>query len=318
MPANAAFAPLALQQFTKEDFASDDGVAMLNQHLSLLTQRLNAVQGNVGKVAFPAGVDMAGQAIENVNGVGPQHAAISHAQAEARYSAAALSPQLEAGQPTSLRSMRRLNDPTQTENHSNFMEGMLSTSPTTSTSTITGSGSTVTVSAGYHLRPSGNIVPYAARTDTVSLSPTVSILTLVRASSIVTATTSGPHGLTPGAVITITSAIDPTFDGQFVVASTPTTTTFTYAQIAANASTTGGAVSEGSVFYYFLAANQKTLSLVGPFGSDSQQNRLSANRDGTVLIAVASFSGGEFNAAESAAGTTPPVANGGSYVLHRL
>ena len=47
-------------------------------------------------------------------------------------------------------------------------------------------------------------------------------------SSIATITTSDPHGFTSGRTITI-SGVDGTFDGTYVVATTPTTSSFTYA-----------------------------------------------------------------------------------------
>lgn len=313
-----AFAPVQLIQLRKEDFTSDDGVANINTLLAQIVKNQNLQNGSAGPTPLPSGADLKGKHIQNVGGVGPQHTAISMAFAEAHYSAEAIAPQLEAGQKNSLKSMRRVNDQNQIEYRSAWLEGMASTSPTTNNATISGSGDTVTVSAGFHLKVSGNTVPFASRTDTVALPSSVAISTLVRTSSVVLATTTGPHGLVPGNVVNIEDATDPTFDGQFVVATTPTPDTFTYAQIGPNASTTGGTASEGAIFYYFLPINRQTLSMAGPFSTDSQENRLSINKDGTVLIAVASFGGGGFNADASAAGATPPPQNSGNHVLTRL
>jgi hypothetical protein len=317
MATNSAFAPLALYQPTVEDFKTEDGVKAFAQHYSLLTQRLNAVQGNVGKVQFPAGVDMAGQAIENVNGVGVEHSAISHAQAEAKYSAAALSPQLEAGQKNSLRSVRRLNDNAQRENYSQFLEGSLNVSPTTNTATISGGGGTVTVSSGFHLLVSGNVQPFASRTDTLTLPSSVAITSLLRSSSIVTATTTSATGYLPGSVVNVSGVADSSFNGSFVLISA-VGTTLTWRQVSPNATTTGGTVSESGVYYYRLPTGARTLALYGPYSSDSQQNRLQTNADGGVLIAVAVFTGGGLDLTQSAAGATPPPANNGAHVLTRL
>ena len=49
------------------------------------------------------------------------------------------------------------------------------------------------------------------------------------ASGSATITTSTPHGLSPGQVVLIRN-VDQTFNGQYIVASTPTTTTLTYAK----------------------------------------------------------------------------------------
>ena len=49
------------------------------------------------------------------------------------------------------------------------------------------------------------------------------------ASGAATITTSTPHGLSPGQVVLIRN-VDQTFNGQYIIASTPTTTTLTYAK----------------------------------------------------------------------------------------
>jgi hypothetical protein len=118
--------------------------------------------------------------------------------------------------------------------------------------------------------------------------------------------------------VSIAGASDVSFDGTFVVATVPSPTTFTFLQVASNATATGGTVSEGAYFYYHLPVNSQTLSLAGPYSADSQESRLAVNKDGSVLVAVASFTGGGFNVAQSAAGSTPPPQNSGNHVLTRL
>jgi parallel beta-helix repeat protein len=67
-----------------------------------------------------------------------------------------------------------------------------------------------------------------------------------RAANVVTITTTGPHGITAGQTVLI-SQVTPVgatnFNGTFVVASTPTSTTFTYAQTASNDTGGGGSVT---------------------------------------------------------------------------
>jgi predicted phage tail protein len=312
-----ASTPLQQVQFSLDDFKSEEGINRLNQHLTNVVRTLNANIGTAGPVAMPSGIDAQGSKITNVGGVGPEHEAVSRSFAEANYSASAIKPKLEGGGSHALQTVRRVNDQQQKENYSTFLEGALNTAPTTNTATITGSGSTVTVSAGYHLLVSGNIQSFSARTDTVSLPSSVAIVSLSRSGSIVTAITSSASGYTPGSVVNITGASDSTFDGSYVLA-TAVGTTLTWRQVAANSTAIGGTVSEAGVYYYRLARNQTTLSLLGPYGADSQQNRLQANIDGGVLIAVAVFTGGGFDATQSAAGTTPPPATGGAHVLTRL
>lgn len=52
-------------------------------------------------------------------------------------------------------------------------------------------------------------------------------------SNVATLTTATAHGLTTGDIVTV-SGVDAIFDGTYTVASTPTTTTFTYAKVAAD------------------------------------------------------------------------------------
>jgi hypothetical protein len=318
MADTSALAPLQLTQFTLEELHTPEGVANLNQWISLHTQRLNALGPSTGSSAeFPNGIDLSGAHAVNVGGVGPQHTAITLATAEARYSAKALAPQLEAGQPNSLKSVRRINDPNQRESFSNFLEGTLNTAPTTNTATITGSGSTCTVSAGFHLLVSGNVQSFGARTDTVSLPSSFTIATLTRTSSTVTCVTTLATGYTVGSVVNIGGVSDSSFNGSFVLV-TAVGTTLTWRQVAPDSTATGGTVSESGVYYYRLATNAKVLSLYGPYSTDSQQNRLSVNKDGGVGIAVAVFNGSGFDPTQSAAGATPPAANSQIRIINRL
>jgi hypothetical protein len=315
--ANSAFAPVQLTQFKLEDFQSEDGISRFNQQMTNVVKALNSVVAGAGPVTLPAGVDLQGASIANVGGVGPQHEVVSKAYAEANYSAAAIKPKLEAGGSHALTTVRRVNDSRQLENSSAFLEGALNTAPTTNTSTITGSGSTVSISSGQHLLVSGNVQAYASRTDTFSLPSSFTLSSISRSSSIVTAITSTATGYAPGSVINAGAVSDSSFDGSFVLV-TAVGTTLTWAQVAPNASATGGTVSEGSVYYYRLGRNQKTLSLIGPYSADSQQSRLQANTDGGVLIGVVVLNGSGVDLTQSAAGATPPPANGGVHIVTRL
>jgi len=57
----------------------------------------------------------------------------------------------------------------------------------------------------------------------------------VRSANVVTITTTAAHNLVVGNWVTITSVTNPSFDGSYLVASVPTATTFTYAQVGPNA-----------------------------------------------------------------------------------
>jgi hypothetical protein len=319
MANTSALAPLQLQQFSKEDFATDEGVANLNQYLSIMTQRVNALGPSTGSAAeFPNGIDLSGGRAVNVGGVGPQHTALSLAEAEQRYSASALSPQLEAGQPNSPKSLRRVNDGAQQEKYSTFLNSAMNTAPTSNTSTLSASGFTVTISAGFHQYVDGSLVSYGMRSDPLTASTPVTIVSLTRSSGIVTAVTSGPSGLAPTDVILIAGAVNPAFDGSFTIATVISSTSFTYLQAGVDASTTGGSFTTGQIYYYFLRRGSRVLSLSRSVGTDTQSNRVAVNQDGTVLIAVVAVTGAGIDLTQSAAGATPPSVTAGIRITNRL
>lgn len=68
----------------------------------------------------------------------------------------------------------------------------------------------------------------------------VAITTAVRTSNVVTITTAEAHSFPVGMSVLIAGVTDATFNGTFTIASVPSSTTFTYAQTASNASSSGG------------------------------------------------------------------------------
>ena len=83
----------------------------------------------------------------------------------------------------------------------------------------------------------------AAVSDTVA-----NISAISRAANVVTVTTSTPHGVVSGDQVTIAGVSDTSFNGVFPEATIPDSTHFTYAQTAANASSSGGtAAPVGSI-----------------------------------------------------------------------
>ncbi len=70
------------------------------------------------------------------------------------------------------------------------------------------------------------------------------IVGLVRAGDVVTVTTTAPHQYRRGAEILIAATGDSSFVGRFFVASIPTPTTFTFAQVGTDASSSGGTATQ--------------------------------------------------------------------------
>src|SRR5258708_22337828 len=74
------------------------------------------------------------------------------------------------------------------------------------------------------------------------------ISSIARASNTVTVATSTPHGIVPGDSVTIAGVTDTSYNGVFLVATIPDSLHFTYAQTAANSSSSGGtAAPVGSI-----------------------------------------------------------------------
>ena len=119
------------------------------------------------------------------------------------------------------------------------------------------------------------------------------------ASNVATLTTGTAHGFVAGDHITVTG-VDTTFDGGFVVASAPTTTTLTYARGASNVASTavtGGLIYGGSprslsyVNNVVATSNICTLTTAAAHGLATGDivvvSGVSSLVDGTVVVASA-------------------------------
>ena len=103
--------------------------------------------------------------------------------------------------------------------------------------------------------------------DKISPVITVSITNKALTSNVATLTTSAAHGLTVGMTIVI-SSVDATFNGSYRVTSVPTTTTFTYAKVASNVTSTavspaGSGVTNGVIHFvdYISGTDRKVFAI---------------------------------------------------------
>ena len=90
----------------------------------------------------------------------------------------------------------------------------------------------------------------------------VAISGVSRASNTVTVTNSAVHGLTQGDIVNLNGVSDTSFNGYFTVASISSTTVFTFAQTAANATSSGGFTTE--IVYSLLSSGTALSSFAGP------------------------------------------------------
>lgn len=320
----AAPQPLQTQrtQLTVTDM-QQPGLPLFNALLQAMQNQIDSLLGANGKTPLPSGVDMAGSTITGLGLPQTMTDAVSVAHAEAKYSAAAIAPKLEAGGTSTLKTFRAVNSKQQIEKYSTFLNGMMNSAPTTNNSIITagapGGGSiAVTTTAGYHYYVDGEkITPYAQRTDTLTLPTSVNISSIARSGNVVTLVTASPAGYTVGEGFAVQGVADGSFNGGFIVL-TIVGTTITYVQNGPNATSSGGTVSTNSVYYHYIQGNSRTLALAGPFATDSQVNRLGINIDQSVLISTIVLNGSGLDSTNSAGGATPPTSGARARVLVRL
>lgn len=98
---------------------------------------------------------------------------------------------------------------------------------------------------------SGQISTFIQANETISPSVTVSITPTgaVRSSNVVTITTTGAHGFTADMTVVIAGVTDTSFNGTFQIVSAPTTSTFTFAQVAGDATSGNGTATVPATFY---------------------------------------------------------------------
>ena len=308
----------------KKSDLDDDNLTLLNQILANFSKGLNDATGINGPIKLANHIDLGGNSIQNVGAPESPTDAIPNSYANDTYGAKALAPAFNALGKQVMQTYRQLSNPDQREQYSSFLNKILNTAPTSNTSFVdftppSGGTITATVTAGLHQRVDGSVVPYAARTDTLTLPTAYTISTIARSGGIVTVATSVATGLTVGDGFTITGVSDPSFDGTFVVL-TIVGTTITYIQGGPNTGTISGSghLSVGGVYYYTLSHGQSNLGLVGGFSSDTWSNRVQASFDQTTIIAVVVTNSAGGDTSNSAAGGTPPQQGSAVAVIRRL
>ena len=108
-------------------------------------------------------------------------------------------------------------------------------------------------------------------TSAVVGAPTVPIVAdtgAVRTANVVTITTTQAHGLSAGQRVTVLGVTNVLFIGTFTVASVPSTTTFTYAQTGADATSGGGTVANVTVNWFVndVAGGNATVGTITTSG----------------------------------------------------
>jgi hypothetical protein len=326
-PSSSPPAPLQQITLTEEDMKDPRSfLALLNNINQNQSQLINYILGHGGEPPYlKSGANFGGMPVKNVGAPSSPGDVVTQSFANSTYGAAALAPQFQALGKHVFQSYRRINDRQQRENYSSFLNGVLNTTPTANTATLSQGSSSggaipITVSSGFHQRLDGSQVPFASRTDnlTLPLNYALSSLTRVGATGIVTGITSGANTIAVGNGIGIGGAIPITWQGNFVVLTVSPPFTFTYFQPGPNDSTSGGEVSLLSTFYYTISKGQNQLGLVVSSGADTWSNRASASQDGSTIVAVVTLNYQSMDLINSAAGATAPQTGSSIPVVRRL
>lgn len=321
--------PIPLILITADDIRGDPNTfaALLNSEFQNIIQKLNMLTGASGTISLNAHLDLSGNSIKNVAPPKSPDDAVTLAHANSNFSAAALAPQLEATGPSPLNTYRQLNNPSQRETGTSFLNALGNTAPDANSSNVTfgavsGGFVPVTISSGVQNRADGTSLPYAQLNDSAPVPAIFNINTISRTGNVVTGNTTGANTLATGETVQIAGVTDISYNGYFVLSfvgtgGSPPGPVFQYTQAGANSSSSGGTVSLFGVYYYVMDPVIGKVFRVGPFAADTQQNRLNAAQDGLAMIAVAVITGVGGDAANSAAGATSPTQNinGGNRIL---
>ncbi len=133
---------------------------------------------------------------------------------------------------------------------------------TWSVNDVAGGNSTVgtITTSGLYTAPA--VVP-AAITATIAASGAV------RSSNVVTITTTAAHGFIVGQTVVIAGVTDVSFNGTFLIATVPSTTTFTYTQAGTNATSGGGTASGTTVTVKATSTADTTKNATATVSLDS-------------------------------------------------
>lgn len=278
-------------QLSKPLFSESDGVSpALQAWLSQVADTVNSGNGYNGPVTLANHLDLNGNRVMNIGAPTSETDAVSSGVATSRYSVAALGPQLEANVKTGLKSMRRLNDTNQREQSSSWLNDLMSSVPSANEIfpiiSNVGSQVQVVIPSGLFTFADGSTIMLISRTDLLAKPAQYAITSISCTGNTVTVLLAA-SGITAGQAATITGVTPSAFNGTYGIASsTGGGTTLTYQLDLGTLSGSGGFVQTNSVWYYAVKKRDPTVHLLGPFNSDTMQNRLQANFDSFTIVAV--------------------------------
>lgn len=305
-------------QLPKLNFEGIDPV--FQQWLNQAADAINTHSGYNGPVTLADHLDLGGNRVMNIGPPVAATDALPSGVAAQTYSAPVLRPQLESSGSSPLVTPRRMNDPNQREQVSSYMNDLMSSVPSANdifpTITPSGGGVSVSVPSSLFTFADRSTVLLNGRTDLLSLPAQVAITNVTVAGGVVTITTATPSGLVAGQIATIVGVDPPVYNGTRQLTSATPPFTLTYNDSGASgAYVSGGFVQVQGVYCYGVRKRSTSITLFGPFSSDSAQNRLQVNFDGFQIVAVVVVTADGGQVEQSGGGGSPIVGSpaGGAF-----
>ena len=284
-----------VNQIPRRNFPNLD--AAFNQHYSQVVDSVNVLLGYYGEINLKNHLNLGGNKITNVGAPTSSKDAVTVEHADKNYSAPAIRQQLEANGSYPMQSVRRMNDSTQREQNSSWLNSLYSTAPSANNVQVLfstpGSGSThITVPAGQFQLADGETVFFNAFTQTVSNPVTLNIASISSDGTLATVTTTTPltTGIVPQGFVTIAGVVNNSFNGLWQVAAVTGSNTFTYNVGFGPTTSSGGTVGTAGVWYIYIVLGDPNPHSIGvPVSADMPFNGLPPATEQRQAIAAATL-----------------------------
>lgn len=287
--------------------------------LDQVADTVNTHSGYNGTVQLADHLDLGGNRIMNIGAPAAPTDAITSGIAEGKYSAKTLKPQLQSGGSQPLDTYRMLNSGSQRESVSSFLNDLPSSVPNANaifpTLTTSGGSVQVVIPASLFTFSDGSSILLNGRTDLLTLPMQYALTSISVASGVVTAVfsyTGTPPSIAAGNAGTISGVSPSAYNGTFTLISVvintgAMTVTIEYQDPSAGGAATGGFFQLNPVWYYAAKKRSADIYLLGPYATDSAQNRLNVNMDGYQIVAVVVITNSGGQVSQSGGGGSPIV-----------
>jgi hypothetical protein len=277
--------------------------------LSQLTDTVNTLAGYNGVIQLSDHIDMRGKNIKNVATPVDPTDAISSVHAESKYSPVVMRDALESQRDTQLRTYRQLNNPSQREQDSGFLNDLMS-APATSSTVIplqtTAPGVTIQIPASSFTWANGDSLNTIPRADALTAPGVYSISSIVVSGMIGTVNSTAP--VAAGGQVAISGYSDTRFNNVFQVFQIISSSQFTIQIGTENLTVGSGSLQIGGIYYYSIKKRFGALNLSPSYSGDTLQNRLQVCSDGSQIVAVVSVSSsGTVRLSSTGGGGTPLI-----------